>query len=54
MCGLLYSYYVDYLGYTPRVDVNFVDNGDDCVVIMSRTAYADMKDRRGGERKLRG
>jgi len=53
MCGLLYSYYVDYLGYTPRVDVNFVDNGDDCVVIMSRTAYADMMVRTGQRSVIR-
>ena len=39
MCGLLYSYYVTYCGLVPRVDINVVDNGDDCVVIMSRTAY---------------
>jgi len=40
MCGLLYSYYVTYCGLKPRVDINVVDNGDDCVVIISRTAYA--------------
>jgi hypothetical protein len=53
MCGLLYSYYVDYLGYRPRVDVNFIDNGDDCVVIMSRMAYADMMTRTGAQQQIR-
>lgn len=42
MCGLLYSYYVDYHGFVPRKDVNFIDNGDDCVVMMSRMAYATL------------
>jgi hypothetical protein len=45
MCGLLYSYYVTHCGLKPRVDVNVVDNGDDCVVILSRTAYAMLSQR---------
>lgn len=40
MCGLLYSYFTGYLGFKTRVDYNVIDNGDDCVVILSRTAYA--------------
>jgi len=40
MCGLLYSYYKTVCGFEPRVDFNVVDNGDDCVVILSKKAYA--------------
>jgi len=40
MCGLLYSYFVNVCGFVPRKDFNVVDNGDDCVVIMSKQAYA--------------
>ncbi len=43
MCGLLYSYFNGHLGLIPRVDFNVVDNGDDCVVIMSRDGYARYK-----------
>lgn len=39
MCGLLYSYYKSYLGFEPRVDFNVVDNGDDCVVLLSYKAH---------------
>jgi hypothetical protein len=39
MCGLLYSYYRSYLGFEPRVDFNVVDNGDDCVVMLSHGAH---------------
>lgn len=39
MCGLLYSYFVGVCGMEPRKDVNVVDNGDDCVVILSEIAY---------------
>jgi hypothetical protein len=39
MCGLLYSYYKTVCGFEPRVDFNVVDNGDDCVVILSKKAY---------------
>lgn len=40
MCGLLHSYYSGVCGMVPRRDFNVVDNGDDCVVIVSRQAYA--------------
>lgn len=39
MCGLLYSFFIGVCGMEPRKDVNVVDNGDDCVVIMSDVAY---------------
>lgn len=38
MCGLLYSYYKSYLGLELRKDFNVVDNGDDCVVMLSKPA----------------
>lgn len=38
MCGLAYSYFISYLGFTPRVDFNKVNNGDDAVLILSRDA----------------
>lgn len=40
MCGLLYSYFVNVCGFVVRKDFNIVDNGDDCVVILSKRAYA--------------
>lgn len=43
MCGLLFSYFTGHCKFTPMVDYNVVDNGDDCVVIMSRTAYNNWK-----------
>lgn len=43
MCGLLYSYFTGRHGLVPRVDYNLVDNGDDCVVIMSREAFTRWK-----------
>jgi len=39
MCGLIYSYYKSVCGFEPRVDFNVVDNGDDCVVMLSGEAY---------------
>jgi hypothetical protein len=38
MCGLAYSYFIDYLGFKSRVDFNKVNNGDDAVLILSRDA----------------
>ncbi len=42
MCGMLYSYFTSHLGFVVGVDYAVVDNGDDCVVIMSRRAYVLM------------
>lgn len=43
MCSLLYSYFHGHLGLIPRLDFNVVDNGDDCVVILSRSAHKRYK-----------
>lgn len=42
MCGMLHSYFTGCLGFVVGVDYVIVDNGDDCVVIMSRDAYNRM------------
>lgn len=39
MCAMLYSYFSVHLGFTVGVDYAIVDNGDDCVVIISKKAY---------------
>jgi len=43
MCGLLYSYYIEHCGLVARQDVNVIDNGDDCVVILSHAAHEKCK-----------
>lgn len=42
MCAMLFSYFTSYLGFVVGVDYAVVDNGDDCVVILSRAAYIRM------------
>lgn len=39
MCGLLHSYFTGHLGLVTQIDYNVVDNGDDCVVMLSANAY---------------
>lgn len=43
MCGMLHSYFTGHLGFVVGVDYAIVDNGDDCVVILSRRAYNRMQ-----------
>jgi hypothetical protein len=42
MCAMCYNYFTGHLGLRVGIDYVIVDNGDDCVVIMSRAAYALM------------
>jgi hypothetical protein len=42
MCAMLYNYFTGHLNFTVGVDYAIVDNGDDCVVIMSKRAYLRM------------
>lgn len=42
MCGMLHSYFTGHLGFVVGTDYAVVDNGDDCVVVMSRRAYVLM------------
>lgn len=52
MCAMLYSYFTVHLGFVVSVDYAIVDNGDDCVVIMSRRAYTVMQQMTTGRPQL--
>lgn len=42
MCAMLHSYFTGHLGFVVGIDYVIIDNGDDCVVIVSRVAYQRM------------
>lgn len=52
MCAMCYNYFTGHLGYVVGVDYVIVDNGDDCVVILSRAAYLLMLRSSGQQQQI--